>query len=270
MDKVLLIANQIKDLLATNTNVKARFTEHIDRFCKMVEDYGQALQPCIEWDEQVKKDIEKLTPEQLQKYKKNLSDKEGLPPLIGVSPTDVHPLPENWVQIDPDIDNKFVRVPRVYYRPNESVNPLLWFGLYGNPHRKPTDDEILMCDYVLLAIIHDYELRQPIDRPLFSDKYSGKWFERDKFRDEVSKFYNYPYQRSELFHHYIAPEEKISQLSRALEYVQADLAAAETERNTTPAKWWGIPTCLGKILEKVLYVFTRSFWDAVFDRRWPK
>jgi len=26
----------------------------------------------------------------------------------------------------------------------------------------------------------------------------------------------------------------------------------------------------GKILEKVLYIFTKSFWDAVFDRYWPK
>jgi hypothetical protein len=36
---------------------------------------------------------------------------------------------------------------------------------------------------------------------------------------------------------------------------------AETERKTT---------LFGKILEKVLYIFTRSFWDAVFDRYWHK
>jgi hypothetical protein len=36
---------------------------------------------------------------------------------------------------------------------------------------------------------------------------------------------------------------------------------AETEQNTT---------LFGKILEKVLYIFTRSFWDAVFDRYWHK
>jgi len=42
----------------------------------------------------------------------------------------------------------------------------------------------------------------------------------------------------------------------------ADLAAKQpAEQNTT---------LFGKILEKVLYIFTRSFWDAVFDRRWPK
>jgi hypothetical protein len=45
---------------------------------------------------------------------------------------------------------------------------------------------------------------------------------------------------------------------------KADLPAkkpVETEQKTT---------LFGKILEKVLYIFTRSFWDAVFDRRWPK
>lgn len=46
--------------------------------------------------------------------------------------------------------------------------------------------------------------------------------------------------------------------------------ASGQKQNATPAKCQGSVTYLGKILEKVLYIFTRSFWDAVFDRYWPK
>ncbi len=45
---------------------------------------------------------------------------------------------------------------------------------------------------------------------------------------------------------------------------------AETEQNATPAKRWWIPTCIGKIFEKVLYIFTKSFWDSVLERWGPK
>jgi len=45
---------------------------------------------------------------------------------------------------------------------------------------------------------------------------------------------------------------------------------AEPEQNATAAKHWGIPTRLGKILEKVLYIFTKSFWDSLWERMGPK
>ncbi len=45
---------------------------------------------------------------------------------------------------------------------------------------------------------------------------------------------------------------------------------AETGRDTTPAKHWGIWTWLGKIIEKGLYIFTKSFWETLFERMWPK
>jgi len=45
---------------------------------------------------------------------------------------------------------------------------------------------------------------------------------------------------------------------------------AETEQKTALAKHWWIPTCLGKIIEKGLYIFTKSFWDSVLERWGPK
>ena len=44
----------------------------------------------------------------------------------------------------------------------------------------------------------------------------------------------------------------------------------EPEQKTTPVKRWWIPTCIGKMFEKVLYIFTKSFWDSVLERWGPK
>jgi hypothetical protein len=50
-------------------------------------------------------------------------------------------------------------------------------------------------------------------------------------------------------------------LRQVAKLLKEDQKPEETEQKTT---------LFGKILEKVLYIFTKSFWDAVFDRRWPK
>ena len=42
------------DRLTKDTNIRVRFTKQIDQFCKMVEDYGQALQPYAEQLEKAK------------------------------------------------------------------------------------------------------------------------------------------------------------------------------------------------------------------------
>lgn len=52
--------------------------------------------------------------------------------------------------------------------------------------------------------------------------------------------------------------------------IEKEQKPTETEPDTTPAKRWWIPTCLGKIIEKGLYIFTKSFWDSVLERVWPK
>lgn len=40
--------------------------------------------------------------------------------------------------------------------------------------------------------------------------------------------------------------------------------------NTTPAKGWGITTLFKNIIEKGWQIFTKSFWDSVFERWGPK
>lgn len=56
--------------------------------------------------------------------------------------------------------------------------------------------------------------------------------------------------------------------SETLVAVKSDLAEkpAETERNTTPAKYWGIGAFLWKLYEKTLKVIV----DAVMEKMWPK
>jgi hypothetical protein len=202
------IANKV-DKLIIDPTVRARFTKHIDQFCIMVEDYGQALQPYAEKLERTKK--------QLMKIKQ--------PPNTRIRLVDKCPPPKGWIKTF-YTDNYCVNVPMsVIYRPSEPVNPLPWFGIFGNPgiQREPTENEKLMCEYMLLAVIHDRELRQPTDRPLFSNKYNDKWFERDKFREAVWTYYHYSYNKPSLLCYPATDQEKLSQLNRALERVKADL-----------------------------------------------
>jgi hypothetical protein len=54
---------------------------------------------------------------------------------------------------------------------------------------------------------------------------------------------------------------------------KADLPSeqpTETKRNAAPAKGWGITTLFKNIIEKGWQIFTKSFWEAVLDRVWPK
>jgi len=222
------IANEVDRLITKNTTARTLFTNHIDRFCKMVEDYGQVLQPYADKLKKAEKRIEKFTPEQLEKYK--LPDGK-----IVVRLADVCPPPKGWIRID-WTDNRFVNISiGVIYRPAEPINPLLWFGIFGdaNLQRKPEENESLMCYYVLLAIIHDVELKQPTDRPLFFDKYEGKWFQRNKFCEDVWAYYHYPNQDPSLLYHSATPQEKLLQLNRAFERVQADLTSGGRAGDTT-------------------------------------
>lgn len=169
------MVNEIDWLVTNNFATRAVFTGHINRFCKMVEDYGQAQQPYSKKLEDTKKRIERSKPPER---------------FVGKSLTDICPPPEGYVKMN-YWDNYFVNVPiGTIYRSAEPVNPLLWFGVFGNAgiQRKPEDDEKLICEYVRLAVIHDYELRYsgtPTDSYIISDEYKGKWFERDKFCEGI-------------------------------------------------------------------------------------
>ena len=203
------IANKVDELVIDAT-IRARFTGHIDRLCKMVEDYGQALQPYVK----------KLREAEIRwkQSKSQLSLFEFCPP------------PAGWVEITyPYWDKQFIKGgSSVTHRPKEPVNPLLWFGIFGDPgvQREPTEDEKLMCEYVLLGVIHDYELRQPTDQRICPRKYAGKWFEREKFCQEVGAYYLYPTDANLRFHR-ATYHEKLWQLKRAVKHVQADLASKQ-------------------------------------------
>ncbi|MGA2091847.1 MAG: hypothetical protein ABSH16_00370 [Sedimentisphaerales bacterium] len=205
---VLDIANKV-DWLVMKAGIRARFIEHIDRFYKMVEDYGQALQP---YTDKLKK-AEKRWKQEGTK----LSLAEYCPP------------PKGWVETN-SWDNPFINVDsRVIFSPAEPVNPLLWFGIFGSSgiQRTPNESEKLMCEYVRLAIIHDYELRYsgtPTDSYIFSAEYKGRWFQRDKFCKDVWEYYHYDNQPADLLHYSAVPQEKLSQLNRAFARVQTDIA----------------------------------------------
>jgi hypothetical protein len=221
------------DSLILEKAVLARFRNYVTKLCKIVESYGQAQQPYSRKLENLEKAIDKgkfIIPQAM--WRKRPDGSFRGPPLVELCPP-----PKGYVKMN-YWDNNFINVPLgTIYRPAEPVNPLLWFGLSGDTslQRKPSENERLMCDYVRLAIIHDYELRYsgtPTDSYIISDKYKGKWFERDGFcRD--------------FWTHYRNNNEKLSHLHRAREHVQADLAKKpETGRKATLAKIWA---CIKRI-----------------------
>ncbi len=245
------IANKVVHLIIKDTTVRARFTKRIDRLCKMVEKYGQALQP---YQEKLLKQLKeqppaKFSPE-VTELKARLSQPGGCEMSKGerdallreMKQNELLP-PDGWIKTD-YLNNAFVNVDMgVIYRPLEPVNPLLWFGIFGDAsiQRKPTENETLMCEYVRLAIIHDFVLRYswtPTDTPLFSDKYNGKWFQRNEFCDDVGAYYYYDNQNADLLHHTATVHEKLSHLGHAFDKVQADIANLKPEEargNATPA-----------------------------------
>jgi len=62
----------------------------------------------------------------------------------------------------------------------------------------------------------------------------------------------------------------LSKVNNEYKAEQPSSGHAETEQNAISSKLRGIATCFGKILEKVLYIFTKSFWDSLWERMWPK
>jgi hypothetical protein len=51
---------------------------------------------------------------------------------------------------------------------------------------------------------------------------------------------------------------------------QIQQLCAEAEQNTIPAKRWRIWTCVKKVAEKGWQIFTKSFWETLFERIWTK
>lgn len=216
---ILKIVDKVDQIVTFTPAIKTVFTRYFDQLCKLAEDYGQAQQPYSKKLEKAQKRIKKFTPEQFEKYKR--PDGTKAVPLF-----DICPPPKGYVKMN-HWDNRCINVPtEIIYRPAESVNPLLWFGIFGdvdtNKQRKPSKDEKLMCDYVRIALIHDYKSRKPADRYIFSVNYKGKWFEWNRFREVVWGYY-YPYPIQGITYHSATPQDKLSQLNRALNHVKADI-----------------------------------------------
>jgi len=59
-------------------------------------------------------------------------------------------------------------------------------------------------------------------------------------------------------------------------YVEQDIAyltdekPAQPEQKATPGKWQRFVTCAKKVIEKAWQIFTRSFWEALLDKMFPK
>jgi hypothetical protein len=241
-EAVLDIVNKV-DRLITDKTVRRRFTDHIDHFCKMVEDYGQALIPHIEKVERAGEKLEE-------------NGATSIPPV-----SELFPPPKDWVEI---------------YN-------------WG----KPTESEALMCDYVLLAIIHDGTLEEQTQTytQIFSDKYDGKWFQRDKFRkgiptrgdrDAFESFFSMDYKKLSYYlsNYPYRPRKPVNplwwfridgdwlkHLERAFKHVQADLA------NIKPTESVGNATLKSKIKDFLWTLYEKTLKvvvDAVMERWWPK
>ncbi len=222
------IVNKVDQLVTNNPAVRAVFTGHIDQLCKLAEDYGQSQQPYSK---------------KLEDARNRIEQSKNPKRFVGKFLTDICPPPKGYVKMN-SWDNCCINVPRdTIYRPAEPANPLLWFGIFGDTsiQRKPTEDEKLMCDYVRMAVIHDYELRSPTDNYIFSADYKGKWFEWDSFREAAWGYYH-PCPNQGITYRLATAQEKVSQLNRALDHVEKDLAkkSTETEQDATPDKRQGI------------------------------
>lgn len=203
------IVNEIEKLLISNPNLKAIFKSHVDRLCEMVENYGQAQQPYSEQLEKAREEVEKFTPKQLEKHK----SPDG---KIRVSLVDICPPPKGYVKMN-YWDNQFINVPiGTIFRPEEPGNPLLWFDFCNHSikERKPTEGEKLMCKYVILAIVHDYQLRCSVinDNPIFPHDYKGQWFQWDNFCKATYSYYYSEPNHLKLALEHIIPEAKVKEV----------------------------------------------------------
>lgn len=121
-------------------------------------------------------------------------------------------------------------------------------------------EKSLRADYVLLTIIHDKRLKSP-RTPFITE---GIWPNNDEWVEskwsEIKKGY------------YCGSRDIQTHIELSLKRVEADLwpkKPAETEQDI-PTKRFGIKARLKKLVENAWQIFTKSFWETVFDRVFPK
>ena len=125
---------------------------------------------------------------------------------------------------------------------------------YSPPEEPPDPKTRLVCEYALVAAIHDEELEHlSIGKQLCNsdDKWKRKLWEGllDVRTDGDCRNL----------------QDRQNSIEIAFDDVEADLAEkpAEKEQNSIPAKIWALPCKLYEITLKVIV-------DAVLDRMWPK
>jgi len=196
------------------------FQEHWETFCRMVEDHGEHVEKCrndpaCEYDQaeyyrreeqrhELARDLRELLRKSVDAI--NAGDRKTAKRYNGL-------IEKKKVEIerlkpDPDppepgcVKYEFSNFhymtntmeTAVFWIKPGPVNPLLWFGLFGNQgiQRGPTDEEELICYCAWLSILHDCEDTEFLEwsekRIFRKDAYKGTYFMRDDFCWDV--FYN--------------------------------------------------------------------------------
>ncbi|MGA2323290.1 MAG: hypothetical protein ABSG22_05525 [Sedimentisphaerales bacterium] len=135
---------------------------------------------------------------------------------------------------------------------------LRWFGYSGDvPTIRPPQNMELLCDYVLLAVIHDISLRPQANIPLFSEEYEGyDILKRERFIGGLASHYSTSLEpgcwRVDI------SDERISQLRRAIKHVQADLASTkqngEKSKGATAKKRYRKPVIIAALITAVAMI----------------
>jgi len=188
------------------------FREHWETFCRMVEDHGEHVEECRndpacvydtaeyyrreEHRHELARDLRELG----RKYADAMntgrnSTAKHYDDLIIEKKTAVTKLKSDPDPPEPDCvkywqDNfQYTTIPfgPVFWIRPGPVNPLLWFGLFGNQgiQREPTDEERLIYYCALLSILHDCEdekfLEWSEEHIFRKDDYKSTYFIRENF-----------------------------------------------------------------------------------------
>jgi len=253
MKNVADIAVEVEKLVQKQ-DIRTSFFNHIDQFYAMAESYGKALQPYSNKLTKAAAQIEQYSPEQIQEYKDQHPDSDG------ISLYDVCPPPKGWIKTNNSCCNYYFKLsePLMTYHPGEPVNPILWLGTSGDSivQREPTDDERLTCDYILLAIAHDHESTKPTDAKIFQAEYKGQWFKRDTFFSPNA-------MKPNSWTKYFENQYNVSSLNRALGRVLSDIQShnqsADKDSQSEQGKEWSKPMSKTRMMTALGMYSTDTF-----------
>jgi len=201
-EKVHEIAKRVYVLLlSVDESQRKCFVDQASQICEMAEDYGLALQSCIE---KLKTDRTCPAPEGLEK--------------------------EDQDRIFYKADD--VGLSLVHYLP-EPINPLPWVIPYILKLREPTGDEIFMSDCFTLAAIHDRVFREPgarlsYEQKLILEQCPSERFKRDKFASCVYRYYSGSYLNSPMLDSRADSDRRMAAIEKLFGRVQQKLTDKPT------------------------------------------